>query len=89
MKKTLDVNSAKDLRQYQNFLKNKSWGDGCPFELEWPFLSIPEMIQYKIIEAHLSKIIKDSSKKKNLGNVWDSEPDGYDSRSGNYKIQNC
>ena len=81
MKKSFDVNSAKDLREYQNYLRNKSWGKGCPFELEWPYLSIPEMIQHKIISTHLSKIIKDSSKissRKSPENVWDGEPDGND-----------
>lgn len=81
MKKIFDVNSAIDLRHYQSFLKNKSWGKGCPFELEWPFLSIPEMIQHKIVGAHLSKIIKDSSKvssRLSPDRVWDDEPDGHD-----------
>jgi len=29
------------------------WEDGCPFELVWPYLSIPDMIKDQIIKNYL------------------------------------
>ena len=40
--------------QYRNFLVNRKWDTlGCPYELEWPYLSIPDMIKDKIINHYL------------------------------------
>jgi len=48
-KRYFDVNNKVDLKAYKEFLANKNWGtNGCPFELEWPWLSIPDMISHKI-----------------------------------------
>ena len=44
----------KQVEQYRNFLVNHKWDvPGCPFELEWPYLSIPDMIKDKIINHYL------------------------------------
>ena len=48
------VPSDKDhVEHYRNFLVNRKWNGGCPFELEWPYLSIPDMIKDKIINHYL------------------------------------
>ena len=40
--------------QYRNFVINRKWDNpGCPFELVWPYLSIPDMIKDKIINHYL------------------------------------
>jgi hypothetical protein len=50
VKKIFDPNDANDVKCYKSFLKNSSWGvTGCPFILENPYLSIPHMIQDKIV----------------------------------------
>ncbi len=41
------------IEHYRNFLVNRKWSGGCPFELEWPYLSIPDMIKDKIINHYL------------------------------------
>jgi len=50
-KREFDVTSKADLTAYKQFITTHSWGEnGCPFELEWPWLSIPDMIANKIAE---------------------------------------
>ena len=40
--------------QFRNFVVNRKWNaPGCPFELEWPYLNIPDMIKDKIINHYL------------------------------------
>ena len=56
-KHTFDVNSKADLRVYKKYLETGSWGhDTCPFELEWPWLNIPDMISHKIARAAVAKV---------------------------------
>ena len=56
-KRVFDVENTEDLKVYKHFIKHKSWGlGGCPFELEWPWLSIPDMISHKIAEAAVAKV---------------------------------
>lgn len=50
-KRYFDVNSRHDLRIAKQFFENWSWGGhGCPFVLEQPHLSVPEMMREKIIK---------------------------------------
>lgn len=50
VKRKFDVKSKKDLDVYKKFLVKGGWGsDGCPFALEHPYVSIPFMIQEKIV----------------------------------------
>ena len=49
-KKYFNPKSKKDIAAYKNFLKTGGWGDrGCPFFLVFPYMTIPHMIQDKII----------------------------------------
>ena len=44
----------KHVEHYRNFVVKRKWDNpGCPFELEWPYLSIPDMIKDKIINHYL------------------------------------
>ena len=53
-KRYFDVNSKKDIEMYRWFLTNHTWGhDGCPFVLEYPYLTIPDMIKDKLIHKFL------------------------------------
>ena len=58
MKVKFDSSNPSHLRSYRIFLKHKTWLNGCIFELEWPYHDIPAMIQAKIIQKHLDKLIK-------------------------------
>lgn len=49
-----DINNKKHMDTVAKFLKNSAWGkDGCPFVLEEPWLSIPDMLKDKIVRKHL------------------------------------
>ena len=49
-KRYFDVTSRKDLQIAKSFFEKWSWGGaGCPFILEQPHLSVPEMMREKII----------------------------------------
>ncbi len=42
------------VESYRYFMVNRKWENpGCPFELVWPYLSIPDMIKDKIINYQL------------------------------------
>ena len=56
-KREFDPNSRADMRVFKTWIETRSWGDtGCPFEIEWPWNSVPDMIQYKIAEAAVARI---------------------------------
>jgi hypothetical protein len=53
-KRFFDKDSKKDIDVVRNFFKNYSWGvDCCPFILEPPYHSIPDMIKAKVIGKSL------------------------------------
>lgn len=50
-----DVSDTKHVARYKKFLATGAWGgEGCPFVLEFPHLSIPDMIKDKLIHKLLS-----------------------------------
>jgi len=55
-----DVNSKEDIAEYKFFLDNNRWTKNCPFELEWPFLNINDMIRTKLIDSHIDIILKNA-----------------------------
>lgn len=53
-KRHFDVGNKKDVALFTNFMKTGAWGsDGCPFTLEYPYLTIPDMIKDKLIRKYL------------------------------------
>ena len=53
-RRQFDVNNSADCSVFAKFLKNGAWGkDGCPFEIEDPWLSIPDMIKDKLARKYL------------------------------------
>lgn len=56
-KRFFDVNSIEDLKIYKQYITTRGWGVyGCPFELEYPWLNIPDMIAYKISKHAVEKL---------------------------------
>ena len=56
-KRIFNPKDLEDLKAYKYFLKHNNWGkNGCPFELEWPWISIPDMIAHKIAEQAVKSI---------------------------------
>lgn len=53
-KRKFDVNNKKDVELYKNFLTTRRWGGtGCPFVLEFPHLTIPDMIKDKMMNKYM------------------------------------
>lgn len=57
-KRHFDPTSKNDLLQYKYFLDHSKWPQNCPFILEWPYLTMQEMIRSKLIETHFDKILE-------------------------------
>ena len=56
-KRLFNPNNLEDLKVYKYYLKHNNWGkNGCPFELEWPWISLPYMIEHKIAEHTVNSI---------------------------------
>jgi hypothetical protein len=56
-KRKFDPSKTTDLTVYKTFITTGSWGKTvCPFELEWPALNIPGMIERKISEYAVRNI---------------------------------
>lgn len=57
-KRVFDVNSQVDLEEYRYFLEQGRWKNSvCPFEVEWPHISIPNMINEKITKHYLFSML--------------------------------
>jgi hypothetical protein len=49
-KRFFDPRSKKDMSIVKKFVAEQTWGtDGCPFYLEFPYSTIPDMIKDKVI----------------------------------------
>ena len=49
-KRNFNEHSKKDIQCATEFFREHSWGkDGCPFVLEYPYLTVPDMIKDKIL----------------------------------------
>ena len=49
-----DIDSKKHVEQYRDFLLHDKCGnEGCPFILEFPYLTIPDMIKDKLVHKFL------------------------------------
>lgn len=49
-----DVSNKKHIDLYKAFLRKHSWGvNGCPFILEFPYLTIPDMVKDKMVHKLL------------------------------------
>jgi hypothetical protein len=49
------MNSKEDVEIYKYFLVNNNWKNVgiCPFELEYPYISVPDMIKDKLVRKFL------------------------------------
>lgn len=53
-KRLFNVNSKQDIKVFKSFLQTHSWGTtGCPFAIEYPYMSIPDMIKDKLVHKYL------------------------------------
>jgi hypothetical protein len=53
-KRSFNINNKNDIECYRKFVRENRWGpNGCPFILEYPHVSIPDMIKEKLIRKYL------------------------------------
>ena len=53
-KRYFDTTKKTDVETYRQFLISNSWGSqGCPFILEFPSLTVPDMIKDRLIRKFL------------------------------------
>ena len=53
-KRVFNVTDKKDVELFTGFLKTGAWGrEGCPFTLEYPYLTVTDMIKDKLIHKFL------------------------------------
>lgn len=54
-KRKFDLNDKKDVEIYKSFLETNSWKitGSCPFVLEFPYLTVPDMIKDKLVRKFL------------------------------------
>lgn len=52
--------SKEDIKEYKKFLEHNRWSDRCPFLLEWPYLTVTEMIRTKLIESYIESMIENA-----------------------------
>ena len=63
-KRYFDPTSNADLKAYASYRETKRWtSSGCPFVVEWPFLTAEAMILDKIMNAHIKTLIDKTSGK--------------------------
>ena len=52
-----DPKNKSDLMEYSHFMKHSKWRANCPFILEWPYLTITDMVKDKLVEHYLDTLI--------------------------------
>lgn len=54
-RRKFDVDNKDDVEIYKYFLVNNDWKvvGSCPFELEYPYNSVPDMIKDKLVRKFL------------------------------------
>ena len=53
-KRFFNINDPKDVALAKKFFKDNSWGNtGCPFILEYPYLTVPDMVKDKVVHKYL------------------------------------
>ena len=57
-KRHFDPKNSSDIAEYRYFLKKGTWRGTCPFELQWPYVSVPHMIAEQVAEYYVTKIAK-------------------------------
>ena len=53
-KRTFDPKNKQDLKLFKLFLADSKWGGPCPFILQEPYLTIPEMLKDKYVRSQFN-----------------------------------
>ena len=58
-KRMFDPRNKQDLLEYKHFITKGNWKNGtCPFQLQWPYLSIPTMLHEVVARHYVTKELK-------------------------------
>ena len=60
VRRKFDPKNKQDMEDFKYFVVNNKWNGYCPFELEWPYNSIPDMIKDMIIKQYVFKLDKNT-----------------------------
>ena len=52
-KRFFNENTKKDIEEVKYFFTNHAWKKGCPFILEYPYMTIPDMLKDKLTHKAL------------------------------------
>jgi hypothetical protein len=58
IKENFDPNNLDHVNHYKYFLEHNRWSVSCPFRVEWPFVTVPELIKDRLIKKYLNNIIE-------------------------------
>ena len=57
---TFNLKNKEHRKEFLYFIKNNSWSQTAPkFDLEKPFLTVPDMIKFQLLSYYLTKEFKD------------------------------
>jgi len=59
-KRFFDPSKKEDVLEYKFLLENSKWRDNCPFILEWPYLTVTDMIRTQLIDYYIESMVKDA-----------------------------
>ena len=58
-KRIFDPRNREDLLEYKYFITKGHWKSGsCPFQLQWPYLTVPNMLHETIARHYVTKELK-------------------------------
>ena len=56
-KRYFDPRKLEDLLEYKHFITKGNWKHGtCPFRLQWPYLTIPNMLHEVVARHYVTKV---------------------------------
>ena len=57
-KRKFNPSNKKDLVELKFFIKNGKWKTTCPFEVEYPYLNVVDMILHKFASSYIDSTLK-------------------------------
>lgn len=57
LKENFDPMNVNHVNHYKYFIENNRWNGPCPFRIEWPFVTIPDLIKDRLIKTYINAII--------------------------------
>lgn len=65
-KRVFNPSNKKDLSELKFFIKNGKWKTSCPFEVEYPYLNVVDMILRKFTFSYIDTVLKQTNNTKTI-----------------------